>query len=58
MDVPDSLARGVAPAPPGTLHARSVNGGVEMPPRPGLTVRFGRGSGPTWICASGRTTCG
>ncbi|GGO44331.1 MULTISPECIES: FHA domain-containing protein [Streptomyces] len=41
-----SLARGVAPARPGTLHARSVTGAVKVPPRPGRTVRFGRGDTP------------
>ncbi|MFG1969885.1 FHA domain-containing protein [Nonomuraea fuscirosea] len=46
MSAPDSLARGVAPAPPGTLHARTVHGGVEVRPRAGLTVRFGRGEEP------------
>ncbi|MFC5832681.1 FHA domain-containing protein [Nonomuraea insulae] len=46
MNVPESLARGVAPAPPGTLHARTVHGGVEVRPLPGLTVSFGRGERP------------
>ncbi|MEO3870043.1 FHA domain-containing protein [Nonomuraea sp. B12E4] len=46
MNVQDSLARGVAPAPPGTLHARTVAGGIQVRPRPGLTVRFGRGERP------------
>ncbi|WBB61496.1 FHA domain-containing protein [Streptomyces sp. WMMC500] len=41
----DSLARGVAPAQPGTLHARSATDGIEVAPLPGLTVRFGRGPG-------------
>ncbi|MGK5533974.1 FHA domain-containing protein [Streptomyces sp. URMC 129] len=38
----ESLARGVAPATPGTLHARSVTGDIRVPPRIGLTVSFGR----------------
>lgn len=42
----DSLARGVPPAAPGTLHARSLAGGVTVSPRPGRTVRFGRGELP------------
>ncbi|WP_407562608.1 FHA domain-containing protein [Streptomyces sp. 184] len=41
----DSLARGVAPARPGTLHARTATDGIEVAPLPGLTVRFGRGPG-------------
>ncbi|MEO3851305.1 FHA domain-containing protein [Streptomyces sp. B8F3] len=41
----DSLARGVRPAQPGTLHARSAADGIEVAPLPGLTVRFGRGPG-------------
>ncbi|GAA1500625.1 FHA domain-containing protein [Streptomyces synnematoformans] len=45
MSGSDSLARGVAPAQPGTLHARSAADAVEVAPLPGLTVRFGRGPG-------------
>lgn len=41
-----SLARGVAPTAPGTLHARTVTGGLSVPPRPGLTLCFGRGEKP------------
>ncbi|MDO0930964.1 FHA domain-containing protein [Streptomyces sp. DG2A-72] len=41
-----SLARGVAPTQPGTLHVRSVTGDLSAPPRPGLTVSFGRGEKP------------
>jgi hypothetical protein len=41
-----SLARGVAPSRPGTLHARTVDGDLSAPPRQGLTVRFGRGEKP------------
>lgn len=44
MSGSDSLARGVAPAQPGTLHARSAADAVEVAPLPGLTVRFGRGT--------------
>ncbi|MEV0612717.1 FHA domain-containing protein [Nonomuraea sp. NPDC050404] len=46
MSVHDSLARGVVPAAPGTLHARTVHGGVEVAPTAGLTVAFGRGERP------------
>ncbi|MFW6690891.1 FHA domain-containing protein [Streptomyces sp. MAR4 CNX-425] len=41
----DSLARGVIPGQPGTLHARSAVDGIQVAPLPGLTVRFGRGPG-------------
>ncbi|GAA3006936.1 FHA domain-containing protein [Streptomyces fulvorobeus] len=41
-----SLARGVAPTAPGTLHARTVTGDLCVPPSPGRTVRFGRGEHP------------
>ncbi|GHG98673.1 FHA domain-containing protein [Streptomyces lanatus] len=41
-----SLARGVAPSPPGTLHARTVIDDLSAPPRPGRIVRFGRGAMP------------
>ncbi|MFC5212763.1 FHA domain-containing protein [Streptomyces coerulescens] len=46
MPLSASLARGVAPTTPGTLHARTVTGELSAPPRPGLTVRFGRGEKP------------
>ncbi|MEC3994943.1 FHA domain-containing protein [Actinacidiphila sp. DG2A-62] len=46
MNRPDSLARGTGPARPGTLHARSVAGGIQVPPQTGRTVRFGRGERP------------
>ncbi|MDT3399918.1 FHA domain-containing protein [Streptomyces sp. B1866] len=46
MNSRDTLARGAAPAAPGTLHVRSVAGRLRVPPRPGLTVRFGRGERP------------
>lgn len=53
MNNPASLARGVAPAGPGTLHARSVTGGIRVGPRPGLTIRFGRGERPDTDLAVG-----
>ena len=40
------FARGVTPTTPGTLHARTVTGELSAPPRPGLTLRFGRGEEP------------
>lgn len=46
MNSPDSLARGAAPARPGTLHARSVTGRIKVAPQTGLTVSFGRGERP------------
>ncbi|MET7904528.1 hypothetical protein [Streptomyces sp. NPDC005336] len=46
MNSPQTLARGVAPSRPGTLHARSVTGGIKVTPRPGATLRFGRGGEP------------
>ncbi|MFG2555544.1 FHA domain-containing protein [Streptomyces sp. NPDC048581] len=46
MPLSASLARGVAPATPGTLHARTVTGEFSAPPHQGLTVRFGRGEKP------------
>ncbi|MFI6011101.1 FHA domain-containing protein [Streptomyces sp. NPDC051243] len=46
MPLSASLARGVAPTTPGTLHARTVTGELSAPPRQGLTVRFGRGEKP------------
>ncbi|GHC41498.1 hypothetical protein [Streptomyces flavofungini] len=48
-----TLARGVAPARPGTLHARSVTGAVKVPPRQGLTLAFGRGELPEVALAVG-----
>ncbi|MDX3387163.1 FHA domain-containing protein [Streptomyces niveiscabiei] len=46
MPLSVSLARGVPPTAPGTLHARTVTGELSAPPRQGLTVRFGRGEEP------------
>lgn len=46
MSGSDSLARGVPPGLPRTLHARAVGGDLTAPPRPGLTIRFGRGEKP------------
>ncbi|NKI45292.1 FHA domain-containing protein [Streptomyces physcomitrii] len=46
MSSSDSLARGVPPGEPGTLHARTLSGDLTAPPTPGRTVRFGRGEKP------------
>ncbi len=46
MSLSASLAHGVVPSPLGTLHARTVSGDLSAPPRPGLTVCFGRGEEP------------
>ncbi|MFI0423930.1 FHA domain-containing protein [Spongiactinospora sp. 9N601] len=46
MSVPDSLAHGVDPARPGTLHARTIVAGIRVGPRPGRTVRLGRAERP------------
>lgn len=43
---PETLARGAEPARPGTLHARSIIGGISVPPTPGRVVRFGRAGRP------------
>ncbi|MFI7700103.1 FHA domain-containing protein [Nonomuraea sp. NPDC049480] len=46
MNVPQSLAYGVPPAHPGTLHVRTLAGGIKVGPRPGRHVRFGRAGRP------------
>jgi pSer/pThr/pTyr-binding forkhead associated (FHA) protein len=46
VNSPYTLARGTMPAVPGTLHARSVTGGITIAPQAGRTVRFGRGERP------------
>ncbi|QKW08864.1 FHA domain-containing protein [Streptomyces sp. NA04227] len=53
MSGSDSLARGVPPGRPGTLHARTVSDDLTAPPRPGLTIRFGRGEKPDTQLAVG-----
>lgn len=42
MTAHDSLSYEPPTGPPDTLHARSVAGAIEVAPRPGRTVRFGR----------------
>jgi len=37
-----SLARGVKPAPPGTIHVLGLRGGIAIGPLEGRTVTFGR----------------
>lgn len=46
MSGTESLARGVAPSRPGTLHARSITGSLKVPPQPGRSVKFGRAGRP------------
>ncbi|WP_433440137.1 FHA domain-containing protein [Nonomuraea sp. CA-141351] len=46
MSVANSLAHGVEAAVPGTLHARTITGGIKVRPRPGRQVRFGRAKRP------------
>ncbi|MFI6498127.1 hypothetical protein [Nonomuraea typhae] len=46
MPFPDTLARGASPSPVGTLHARSVTGGVRAAPQQGATIKFGRAGKP------------
>ncbi|MEV4364513.1 FHA domain-containing protein [Nonomuraea sp. NPDC049625] len=41
-----SLAHGVGSALPGTLHARTIMGGIRVRPIPGRNVRFGRAERP------------
>lgn len=45
-----SLAYGVAPAAPGTIHALSIVGGVTMGPRAGRTILFGRKKNDVHVC--------
>ncbi|MGP3967826.1 FHA domain-containing protein [Streptomyces sp. 6N223] len=42
----DSLAHGAPPSRPGTLHARSLSGGIRIAPQHGRVIRFGRGEQP------------
>ncbi|WP_181790081.1 FHA domain-containing protein [Streptomyces phytophilus] len=50
MPLRESLARGAAPSPPGTLHARSVAGGIRVPPAAARVVRFGRDKDEVDLC--------
>jgi hypothetical protein len=40
------MSHGDPDSRPGTLHARSLAGGIKVPPAPGRTIRFGRGERP------------
>ncbi|MEU6721372.1 FHA domain-containing protein [Nonomuraea sp. NPDC046802] len=46
MKAPRSLADGVYPTSPGTLHARTTMGAIRVRPRPGRNVTFGRAERP------------
>jgi FHA domain-containing protein len=45
-----SLARGVWPTTPGTMIARSVDGGITVGPRAGRSVLFGRNADEVHVC--------
>jgi hypothetical protein len=45
-----SLARGVWPTTPGTMIAKSVDGGITVGPRPGRSVIFGRNADEVHVC--------
>ncbi|MBO0882114.1 MAG: hypothetical protein J2P17_17595 [Mycobacterium sp.] len=45
-----SLARGVPPAEPGTIHVLSLAGGITFTPREGRTVTFGRNRPDVHVC--------
>ncbi|GAA3510933.1 hypothetical protein GCM10022220_57690 [Actinocatenispora rupis] len=46
----DSLALGVPESVPGTIFALAVTGGIEMRPREGRTILFGRNSDDVHVC--------
>jgi hypothetical protein len=46
----ESLALGVPRAQPGAIFALAVGGGISVPPRDGLTVRFGRNRPDVEVC--------
>ncbi|WP_049579836.1 FHA domain-containing protein [Streptomyces sp. SBT349] len=48
-----SLARGVPPAPTGTIHARSIGSDIAFRPREGRRITFGRNSGDVQVCIGG-----
>ncbi|WBB61498.1 FHA domain-containing protein [Streptomyces sp. WMMC500] len=50
MTLRESLARGAAPSPPGTLHARSVAGGIRVAPGAARVVSFGRDKDEVDLC--------
>ena len=45
-----SLARGVWSTAPGTIVAKSVDGGITVGPRPGRSVLFGRNADEVHVC--------
>ena len=45
-----SLARGVTPSPPGTIHVLSLTGGITFGPKNGRTVTFGRNRPEVHVC--------
>jgi hypothetical protein len=45
-----SLARGVWTTAPGTIVAKSVDGGITVGPRPGRSVLFGRNADDVHVC--------
>ena len=46
----DSLAFGVPESVPGTIFVLSVHGGIELRPRPGRTIVFGRNAEDVHVC--------
>jgi hypothetical protein len=46
----NSLARGVWPTTPGTIVAKSVDGGITVGLRPGRSVLFGRNADEVHVC--------
>ena len=48
--VRDSLAFGVPPSAPGTIHALAVGGRFSVGPKDGRTVLFGRNRPEVHIC--------
>lgn len=51
-----SLAHGVPAAPPGTLYALSVTGGITVGPRDGRTILFGRNRPDVHVCVGENDT--
>ncbi|HEY3503079.1 MAG TPA: hypothetical protein VGN37_09910 [Actinocatenispora sp.] len=49
----DSLALGVPESVPGTIFALAVAGGIEMRPREGRTILFGRNADDVHVCVGG-----
>jgi hypothetical protein len=49
----ESLAFGVPPAPPGTIYALALTGGVRFGPREGRSIVFGRNRPDVHVCVGG-----